>query len=422
MLIGVAGKRLLSRLRRTTALYWLAGPLIPVLLPAAARAQDRPVAVPETVVEGLDPTGFRLGSFVALPRVNFDVRYDDNIYNRADKIEDGVAVVRPSLRVQSDFSRHQIRLDAAAEGRRYFDMTAEDSNQWALDAAGRLDFANRFVLAINTGVARRIERRGTFGDQFFTDRPVVYMDTGVGATLSRMGGIVEWQASVSTRNLEYKDASLGGVEIDQSYRDVRRDALAFRIDYRRSVKLGVFMRLTGTHLAYDLGSSRDSKGFSVVGGLSYRITDLLTVEGALGYVTQKMDDPRRSDIGALDYHLSVSWTPTPRTRFELKGERNVERSPLAIDAAVLQSTIIGTATIAVGSRTFVGLEVGFLRNDYDGFDRRESRIHGEATINRTVTKNIAAFVGFSGRHQRGSGINPREYDGLAARIGARMAI
>lgn len=421
MLISPTGRKLLSRLRRSTAL-WLASPLIPLLIPATARAQDRPVEVPETVVEGTDPKGIRFGSFVALPRINFDLRYDDNIYNRTDKIDDGVAVVRPSVRVQSDFSRHALRLDAAAEGRRYFDMTQEDSNQWTVQGTGRLDFANRFVLAMDAGVARRIERRGSFGDQFLTDRPVVFHETGVGATLSRAGGIVSWRASVGTRKLEYNDATQGGLEIDQSYRDVRRDSAAFRFDYRRSAKLGVFIRLTGTRLAYDVSPGRDSKGYSVVGGVSYLVTDLLTVEGALGYVAQNMDDPTRSDIGALDYHVSVSWTPTPRTRFELKGERNVERSPLAVDAAVLQSTILATSTIAVGNRSSVGLEVGLLRNDYNGFDRRETRIHGEATINRTVTTNISAFVGLSARRQRGSGINPREYDGFAARVGLRLAI
>lgn len=410
-----------KRFRRTVAL-WLTGSFVPAFLSGTAKAQDYPVEVPESVVEQTDPEGIRLGAMKVLPRVNFDLRYDTNIYNQRSKIDDGVAVVRPSVRLQSDFSRHALHFDAAAEGRRYLDTSAENSNQWSLSGGGRLDFADRFVLDGDFGVARRIERRGTFGDQFFTDRPVSYNEYGGGLRLSRGGGIIEWQIGASSRKLDYNDARQNGLPVDQSFRDVRRDAVTFRVDYRRSDIFGLFVRATGNRLAYDIGTGRNSKGFSVVGGVSYRITDLVTAEAALGYVKQDTRDPARPDISAMDYHVSVSWTPTARTRFELKGERTVERSPLMLGSAVLQSTLVGNASIALGSRTLVGLEAGFLRNEYEGFDRRESRVFAEATVTRTISTRIAAFVGVSARRQRGSGINPREYDGAAVRLGARIAI
>ncbi len=406
---------------RASAL-WFAGPVIHLFAPGAAWAQDYAVGVPEALIDSEKPKGLPLGSFTLLPRVNFDLRQDSNIYNQPNARDDTVAVLRPGVRLDSNFSRHALRIDAAAEGRRYFDTPEENSNQWAVQATGRLDFASRYVLTTDVGAARRIERRGTFGDQFFTDRPVSYDEFSVGTRLSRMGGVIEWQAGVSTRKLSYNDARQGGLAVDQSFRDVRRDAVSFRIDYNRSSRLGLFARATGTRLDYDLGRDRNSKGFSILGGASYQVTDLVTVEAGVGYVKQNTRSPTRPDISAVDYHALVQWTPTTRTRFALRAERTVERSPLAVGAAVLQSTITGSAAIAVGSRTLIGLEAGFLRNSYDGFDRRESRLFAEATVRHQVARGLAAFVGVSGRTQRGSGINPREYDGAAVRLGVSFAI
>ncbi|PNU04794.1 hypothetical protein A8V01_18680 [Novosphingobium guangzhouense] len=401
---------------------WLSGPLLPLLVPELARAQDHPVEMPETLVEGLEPKGIRLGSVIALPRVNFDLRYDDNIYNRPDKVSDGVAVVRPALALQTDLPRHSLRLDARAEARRYFDTPQENSRQWSLAGSTRLDFAERITLTLDSGIARRIERRGTYGDQFFTDRPVAFIDKNVSARIAQTGGVIEWQASIGTQKVDYRDALQSGVRVDQSFRDVRRDSMAVQVEYRRSTKLGVFVRAVGTRLVYDLGRERNSRGFSVLGGVTYRITDLVSMEAGVGYVKQNIRDPQRPDVSAVDYRVKFSWTPTPRARLELDGARTVERSPLALGATILQSSLVASGSLAVGSRTLVGLEVGFLNNDYNGFDRRETRLQGEFTVSHKLTPNVAAFAGLSGRHQRGSGVTPREYDGFAARIGARIAI
>ncbi|MGF7153240.1 outer membrane beta-barrel protein [Novosphingobium gossypii] len=408
-------------LRRVRAL-WLAAPLVQIALPDSAGAQDRPVEVPETIVEAGKVQGLPVGSFIAFPRVNFDLRGDSNIYDQRNERSDVVAVVRPSLRLESDFARHALRLDAAAEGRRYFDTPAENSNQWALEGSGRLDFADRFVLDGDVGVARRIERRGTFGDQFFTDRPVSYRELSAGARLSRRGGIIEWQAGIDTEDLNYRDARQGGVRADQTFRDVRRDAATLRVDYRRAGRLGLFARVMGIRLDYDIQRGRNSRGFSVLGGVNYRVTDLVRVEAGLGYVRQDTRDSRFADIGALDYHLNVDWTPDARLRLQLRADRRVERSPLAIGAAVLQSTVSAQGTLALGSRTLLGLEAGLLRNRYDGFDRRETRLFAEASLRHFVAPGIAAFAAVSGRRQRGSGTAPREYDGGTARIGVTFAI
>jgi hypothetical protein len=396
-------------------------PATPALI-APALAQDRFVEVPTSVVGDLSPQGVRLGSnFVARPRMGMDLRFDSNIYNRSSAQDDLVIVVRPQVRIASDFARHSVRLDGAAESRRYRDNKRENSDQWSAQASGTLDLADRFLLASQVGLARRIERRGTFGDQFLTDEPVAYDEVTGGVALSRMGGVLEWQARAGTRKLTYKDARLGAVPLDQSGRDVRRDLASLRIDYGRSRRLGLFTRITATQLKYDAGASRGSRGISLIVGASYQVTGLLELEAGAGFVHQNDKNAQIADIKALDYNVNVSWTPSPRLRFELQGARNVERSPFTFASSVLQSTLLANGQLAVGSRTLLRLEAGAVQDRYRGADRRETTFYGEVSAHRRITRNLAGLVGLSGRKQTGSGPTARRYDGTAVRVGIDVA-
>jgi hypothetical protein len=388
-----------------------------------AQAQDRSVEVPTSLVDGLNAKGVRLGSlFVAQPRIDMDLRFDSNIYNRAQAQDDLVAVIRPRLGVASDLARHAVRLDASAEARRYQDNKGENSNQWSVQAASVLDLASRFSLGGQAGLARRIERRGTFGDQFATDEPVAYEEVTAGASLGRTGAVLEWQVRVGTRKLRYLDATSGGIPLDQSGRDVRRDTASWRIDYGRYRRLGLFARVTATRLKYDKGTARGSKGLSIVAGATYQITGLLQVDAGVGFVRQNAKTPLAADIKALDYNVNLSWTPSPRLSFELQGGRSVERSPFALASSVLESTLVANGQLAVGSRTLLRLEAGVVRDQYQGASRRETTLYGEVGAQHRIIGNLAAFVGVSGRKQTGLGPTAREYDGVAVRLGINAVI
>lgn len=411
-----------SALRRLPAVC-LAGPLAQLVVPDSASAQDRPIESPEDLVRQEQLKGIPFGSFKLLPKINFDLRADSNIYDQQDgKRSDEIAVVRPAFTIDSDFARHSVRLDAAAEGRRYFKTPEENSNQWMVAGSGRLDFANRYELSGKVGVAGRIERRGTFGDQFRTDSPVSYRDVTAEANLSRSGRTIEWQVGVDTHDLKYRDASEGGVRVDQGFRDVRTSAANLRVEYRGFSRLGLFAQTSGNKLDYARDKGRNSTGYSVLGGATYRVTDLVKVEAGIGYMQQNVRDRQFGRYKGVDYHASVDWTPRSRVRFELEAARNVQRSPLEEGGAVLQSTLTARSAVAVGSRTLVGVEGGFLRNSYEGVNRREQRVFAEATVRHFVTRGVVAFAAASARQQRGSGIGPREYRGATIRMGVTFAV
>ena len=407
---------------RKTAGHAAATALVPFALIGAAQAQERPVDVPETVVEDAAVDGLRVGpGWIAYPRVSANLRYDTNIYNRTVATDDFIATVRPAVRLASDFSRHAAIIDLSAEARRYFDTSAENSEQWAARGEGRLDMAERYTLSTVAGVARRIERRGTLGDEFLTDRPLSYTDKEFGLTLARKGAKLEISATVATRKLDYNDSTQGGLMIDQSFRDVRRDSAVIRADYRQRQRLGFFGVFRANRLGYDLDRTRGSKGFSILGGLRYDVTDLLRVEAGAGYVRQVSRTSGARLISSPDFQISAEWTPRPRVRLRLDGQRSVERGPLPAVSTVLETTLVGTGTYALGSKTLIGVEAGVIRDDFRGIVRRDTRWYVEGKASHSLTPGISAVVGAGYRRQSAFGPDSRDYHGAQVRAGINLA-
>ncbi|MEO0061561.1 MAG: hypothetical protein RLZZ08_121 [Pseudomonadota bacterium] len=399
-----------------------AGAFSQAILALPAQAQERPVDVPETVTENLDPKGIPLGSFVLYPRWNEDLRYDTNVYNRPVAQDDLLLVLRPTARLASNFGRHAVQLDVSGEARRYAYNEGENSEQWAVRGQGRLDLANRFVISGYAGIADRIERRGTLGDEFVTDKPVSFREIIGGASVAREGGVLEWKVSADSRRSAFDNSTSGGLPVDQSYRDARRDSVSYRLDYHRFPRLGLTARVTGTRLRYDDFKDRNSSGFSILGGITYEATDLIDVEAVVGYVQHSAGATGQPGIKAFDYALTAKWTPTPRSSFRLSGARSVERAPQVQLATVLQSTLDASATYAVATRTLLSLDAGIERDDFRGIDRKDTRYFAEASVRQLVTPQLAAVFGVGARKQSSSGLGGRDYSGATVRAGISLVL
>lgn len=387
-------------------------------LAAPAWAQERPVDDPEGLVENSEPLGLRAGTVIVYPRISADIRYDSNVYNQPDAIGDGVLVARPGVRVQTDLSRHAVRLDLTSEIRRYFDLKSENSEQWAARAEGRLDLAQAVTITPAVLIARRIERRGTFGDVTPINlEPASYLEKTGSVRIERSRGVLDLMAEAGRRKLDYHDVEENGLVLDQSFRDVRTDWVRARIGVRRSERLSLFVQGRVNWQRYETRPDANSKGFSVLGGVRYDITGQLRAEAGVGYLQQDFADPLEPRFKGLDYTISATWTPQQRVRVELRGSRDIERSPLPGVTAVIESRFEAAVTYAVNRKILAGLEGGFVRNQYRGTTRRDDRFYVDATARYQLTPRLAAVAGAGWRTQNGNGPGGRDYNGFNLRVG-----
>lgn len=407
--------------------YWRIGCAATALAAAAgpARAQEYPVEQPETLVEQGRPVGIRAGRFLIAPRLGAEARYDTNLYNLdAPRTADVALVARPAVTIDPDLARHALRLDVAGEIRRYLSTPAENSEQYFVQLSGRADLMERTAVTGHAFVARRIERRGTLGDQFQTDEPVSYLEREAGLGVARTGGKLELRADGAINRKTYADSRAGGVPIDQSFRDGDQKRIRLRVDYRFSPAFTLFGEGAASFIGYDQepGRPRGTTSYSGYAGARLEFSQLTNVEVAVGYFKADFADPAEPGFAGLTYALTANWTPTPRLRISAAGSRTVERSPVRDADAVIETQFRLSATQALGSRFLVGLEAGFVANDYRGIDRYEQRWFAEMSLRYQINTRLSAFAAAGYRDQSGSGAGARSYEGAAVRAGLRWAL
>lgn len=392
--------------------------------PRVALAQETHVVTPIELFDPESGSGLRVApSLVLYPQATAELTYDSNIYNmNSGETEDGIVSFKPSFLLRSDFSRHGFEVRSGAEIRRYFDTKGENSEQYVASAAGLLEFGEGINVEPMAEYRRGIEQRGTSGDIFFTDSPVVFHEKRGGLKISRTGRTLGITADANILKRDYADTSQGGVVMDLSFRDVVVRSGSLRGDLRLNSRTAVFAELSGNEVEYDTNTdpSRDSSGFSVLGGVHFELTSLVDIEAAVGYIKQNFDNPALKSVSDFDYRLAASWTPSPRWKISAAAQRSIDHSRTLDVPAIVQSDFRLAAERAVGRRLLVGVEGGFLKEHYQGTPRTDNRFFATASAQYRLAERIGVITAVRYRDQSG-GTFGNSYNGFTATIGIRAA-
>lgn len=419
-----AGSRRCARRRNRWPLR-LAGSLSLALLgPRVATAQPAEVLTP---IEMFDPDsgdGVRIApGFILYPQATTEFTYDTNIFNRQDnEIDDVFVSVRPSLVLASDFARHGLRFEAGGEIRRYFDIQDENSEQYRVRGSALLELGNAIDFESYAGFSRGIERRGTAGDAFLSDQPVVFHDKTAGFELSRAGTKLRLSAAADVLKRDYQDTSLGGVPIDLEFRDVKILTGRMRADLGVSDKTELFVELGANDIDYEISTTprRDSHGYSALVGVTHELSALVEVEAGVGYIRQEFDEPGLSPANEFNYRFSASWTPKPVWRLTASATRSVDPSRVQESPAIIASEFKLEVQRAVGDRLLLGAEAGYLEESYRASPRQDKLAFVSGSAIYRLTDQVGVFASAGYRDQSGGNFG-RSYDGFAASIGVRAS-
>lgn len=386
-----------------------------------AHAQDDGVVTPIEMFTAESGQGIKLANELDLNlQASLEGVYDNNVYDTAaQRRSDTIGVFRPVAQLVTRIPRHELRLQGNAEIRRHANLTGENSEQYGLLATGLLELGGRIDVIPEAGYARRIERRGTAGDQFLTDSPIAYHEKRFGLQIARTGGTLEASFGGSISKNDYIDSRVAGLPVDLSSRDV----LVRRANVRASLAISeptrVFAELAGNQVRYEqrLPNSRDSSGFGVLVGGQVEVAKLIKAEAGIGYIRQKFADPTIRPVSGVNYWVSGQWTPTPQWQLTAKGQKQIEPSPRTDTPAIVRSTFSLNAKRAIGDRMLLDATVSILSENYWQIPRKDHSYSAALSGHYRLTGAIG-LVTSVGYRKRTSRADPTaRYDGFDIRFG-----
>ena len=389
-----------------------------VPMAAAGQAPERGETVRERPREAYDATGFRAGAFLLFPTIDLGVRHEDNVYRVEDgEVDDFVTFVHPRIRAVSSWANHEIALDAGVEAD-FFDSNGdEDSTDWFVTTAGRLDVLRHTNVSADLDLRRRHEDRGD-PNATQVGEPVVYDSQGVGVggfhRFNRLALRVEGRST----ELSYDQASQGD-------RDRRRSELMLRAGYEIVPEYEAFVRVHWNRRDYERRQGRfdrDSRGWKLVVGTARDLGGLVFGEVSAGYRKQDYDDPRLPAVDGLAIDGSLTWNVTPLTTVNAFVERSVEESVLDASAFLATSSGVGVDHELLRN-LILGADLGMIRNRYEpvaGAPRREDErigvgIEGTWLVNR----HLHAALGYRFEKRRSTAAGA-DYDNNVLTLGMRL--
>lgn len=389
----------------------------------AAFAQEPETVIPMTLLDPYQSDGVRLGDGLVLrPEVEAFVRHDSNIYNIENpKRGDTVFSLQPRLTLSTDLPRHQVELYGTADIRRYAKVSGENSEAGEIGLRGLLELGSQIDVRPAFAFVRGIEQRGTSGDQFLTDRPVVFNRKNYRVDISRGQQSLDLSLGGRISQTDYKDATIGGIPVDLSTRDVLDRAAYLRVAYNLGSRIQAYSRVQASSLSYRSALSRnlDSSGYDVLVGGRMRVTNQIDVEAGAGIIHRSFENPAFANLNAVNFALSASWVPRRTWQVIASAERNVDPSPRTDTPAIFRSSYRLAVKHLFTPKLIAEVTAGHVREEYRGLGRVDSRYEVGANALYRLTRNIGVTADIGYRKQDG-GVLGRSYSGFAAGLGVKV--
>jgi hypothetical protein len=292
-----------------------------------AQELRRGASVLERPKPELDPLGVRAGSFLIFPKVELGTTYDDNVFaTENDKEGDFLFQVLPTVTVQSDFSRHALKFSAGADVGRYADNTSENFIDYFFTGGGRFDVTGDSFLIGDVSYRKLHEDRGDPDSPTAASEPIDFTRTNAELAYQQRFNRVTGRIGVGAENEDYDDvSSITGTTLNQDNRDKWAYSATGQVGYDLYPGYQPFLRVTYTRTEYDNGTIKpDSDTYEAVVGTTLDLTNLLTGEVFVGYLTRSYDEAQFSNFTGLAYGLKLDYAVTQLTSISGNITRGVE--------------------------------------------------------------------------------------------------
>ncbi|GJD51999.1 hypothetical protein OPKNFCMD_4760 [Methylobacterium crusticola] len=341
--------------------------LVPILL------RRRPV----DPLDPYSPLGIRVGGVTLYPALQQGIGYDTNP-DRASLRRASLALrTDGELRLQSDWSSHQLSGELRGGYSEYPDNKAANRPDGDGAVRLRLDVARDTRVDVEGRYLVTTQRAGSPDlSAAVRDRPVVAAYGGtVGATQTfnrlqvTVAGLVDRQT--------FEDAELtNGTILRQSDRNANQYGLRLRTGYEIRPGFTPFVDVlldTRVHdFAVDFnGYRRDSDGITARGGTTFEVSRLVTGEISGGYLKRTYADTRLRDLSGPVVDGALLWAVTPLTAVRLGAATGVTETVVLGASGILTRSALAEVTHDLRRNLRLTLSGTVYSNTYQGANIKE---------------------------------------------------
>ena len=242
-------------------------------------------------------SGQGVGGFLSSFKLHADAAtaadYTDNTkLSKTDRQSDVADNTSINLAAESDWDRHQLRFGISGNIERYRDAVSENQHGFNLFTDGRIDITDEWSVNGNLNYINATEGRD---DPQETNpnlsRLRTVQNTGGGVGLDYRG----YPFVISTRNT-YNHIEFEKLDGEaQGFRDRSVDRTFTRVSYPLTDEVNLFIQPAYSREIYDVsrdasGIKRDSKAYELLGGVTYNITDITTLDVGVGQIRREFED------------------------------------------------------------------------------------------------------------------------------------
>jgi len=419
----------MKRLLLSASLLALAAAFAPTSAMAQAPAAQRNVAVLDRARPDFDAVGVRAGAFMIRPRISLGVETNDNVFaTERNETSDVVYSARPQVDVDSQWSRHALRLSAGSDTAKFQDTSSEDRTNYYLRADGRLDVRRDSYVGV----------RGSYEDYKEARTAIDARTTALEPTTIKVGRAAVYASAAFNRvrligtlehvDLEAKDVPLaGGGTLVQSTRDRKEVYGTIRAEYALSPDTQLFAEAVANEREYERqiagAARRDSTGQTYLVGASTSLSRVVSGEAAIGYFRQEYDAVAVGAVDGLGVRGRVQWFPTQLTTATFTMSRQAQETDLsAVGSAV--STNVGVQVDHELRRDLILTgRVGTGSYDFRGFDRTDDRVEAGVGATYLINRKASISVNYDYTDSQSSGaLRDRDYTVNRFGVGLQLKI
>lgn len=259
-----------------------------------------------------------LSSFVALPQLGLDVAMSDNVFRTpTDPKTDITTTLRPSVRVQSDWTSHALNFDFSGRLARNRTYKSEDANAWAAGTDGVLEIDEDLRATARLGYKEDQEPRGTINDPGATVSPTPTW--AYTASLGLQYSVPEGAQALPTYNFS---RSRYGEDDTSDNRDRWFDthSLSLRLGYELQPGTIVFIQPAAQISRYvepvdRNGLRRDMNTYDAAAGLRWDASSVTFFDIQVGLRRQVFEEPTFRDSTSQLIVGSALWNALPLVTF-----------------------------------------------------------------------------------------------------------